>query len=119
LHTATFQNQSLGESGVGPIEALFNRGPFAVSGSGSVVNATLWKATEGYQVTQLPSMRMLVDLSDLDNSLTVNTTGQSGHAYNAHYIDLANLWRTIQYYPMLWSRDRVIPSSPQQLTLTP
>jgi len=119
LHTATFQNQSLGESGVGPIEALFNRGPFAVSGSGSVVNATLWDATQGYQVTQLPSMRMLVDLSNLDNSLTVFTTGQSGHAYNAHYIDLANLWRTIQYYPMLWSQERVLSSSPQHLTLTP
>jgi penicillin amidase len=119
LHTATFRNQSLGESGVGPIEALFNRGPFAVSGSASVVNATAWKANQGYELTSLPSMRMLVDLSDLDNSLTVHTTGESGHAYNPHYIDLANLWRTIQYYPMLFSRERVLSSSPQHLTLIP
>ncbi|MGA2112226.1 MAG: penicillin acylase family protein [Anaerolineales bacterium] len=119
FHTATFQNQSLGESGVGPIEALFNRGPYAVSGSAAVPNATAWEANQGYAVTSLPSMRMLVDLSNFDNSLTVNTTGQSGHAYNPHYDDLINLWRTIQYYPMLWSQNRVISSSPQHLTLTP
>jgi penicillin amidase len=27
LHTATFENQSLGQSGIGLIEAIFNRGP--------------------------------------------------------------------------------------------
>ena len=39
LHTATFRNQTLGESGIGLIEKLFNRGPFAVNGGEALVNA--------------------------------------------------------------------------------
>ena len=37
LHTANFENQSLGQSGIGPIEAIFNRGPVPVDGTGGAV----------------------------------------------------------------------------------
>src|SRR5660398_138485 len=42
VHTITFENQTLGQSGVSAVEWLFNRGPYPVSGSTSVVNATSW-----------------------------------------------------------------------------
>jgi penicillin amidase len=119
LHTVTFRNQSLGESGVAPIEALFNRGPFPTSGGDSIVNATGWDATESYQLDSLPSMRMIIDLSNLANSLTMHTTGQSGHAYHTHYIDLADPWRYLQYHPMLWERDQVEAASRGHLILVP
>ena len=48
LHTATFANQTLGKSGIAPIEALFNRGPFPTNGGEAIVNATGWNATLGY-----------------------------------------------------------------------
>ena len=119
LHTVTFRNQSLGESGIAPIEALFNRGPFPTNGGDSIVNATGWDATESYQLDSLPSMRMIVDLSSLANSLTIHTTGQSGHAYHPHYIDMADLWRNIQYHPMLWERSQVEAASDGTLRLVP
>jgi penicillin amidase len=119
LHTVTFRNQSLGESGIAPIEALFNRGPFPTNGGDSIVNATGWDATESYQLDSLPSMRMIVDLSNLANSLTINTTGQSGHAYHPHYFDMVDLWRNIQYHPMLWERSQVEASSNESLRLVP
>jgi penicillin amidase len=119
LHTATFRNATLGESGIGPIEALFNRGPFPTSGGDSIVNATGWNTLEPYEVDWLPSMRMIVDLSDLSNSLSIHTTGQSGHAYHPHYIDMADLWRTIQYHPMLWERAQVEANQEGLLKLTP
>jgi len=119
LHGSTFRNGTLGESGVPPIEALFNRGPFPTSGGGSIVNATGWDATEGYGVTNVPSMRMIADMSNLNNSLTVHTTGQSGHAYHKHYIDMAEMWANIQYYPMLWDQKDVIPHAEGHLVLTP
>jgi len=87
LHTATFRNQSLGESGVGPIESLLNRGPYAVNGGTSIVNATAWKVDKGFDVSSLPSMRIINDLSNWDNTLWIHTTGESGHAFNPHYID--------------------------------
>ena len=52
-------------------------------------------------VVWLSSMRTIFDLSDLTNSLTMHTTGQSDHAYHPHYIDMADPWRTIEYHPML------------------
>ena len=102
MHASTFRNGTLGESGVPPIEALFNRGPFPTSGGESIVNATGWSVKDGYETNWLPSMRMIVDLGNLNNSVTVHTTGQSGHAYHPHYIDMAPLWANIQYYSMLW-----------------
>ncbi|HKY53048.1 MAG TPA: penicillin acylase family protein, partial [Anaerolineales bacterium] len=119
LHTSMFRNGTLGQSGIPPIEALFNRGPFATGGGSSIVNATSWKATEGYQVTHVPSMRMIVDLSNLNNSLTVHTTGQSGHAYHPHYIDMAQTWTDVRYYPMLWDQNEVISATEGHLILSP
>ena len=119
LHTATFKNLTLGESGIAPIEALFNRGPFRTAGGEGIVNATSWTATEGYFVDSLPSMRMIVDLGDLRNSLTVHTTGESGHAWHPHYIDMADLWRNIQYYPMLWNEQAIVSNTEAHLVLMP
>ncbi|HEX9029731.1 MAG TPA: penicillin acylase family protein [Anaerolineales bacterium] len=119
LHTVTFRNQSLGESGVAPIEALFNRGPFRTSGGSSIVNATGWESSKSYEVRSLPSMRMIVDLSGLQNSVTMHTTGESGHAYHPNYIDMANFWRLIQYQPMLWDRSQIESSASAHLRLLP
>lgn len=119
LHTATFRNQTLGESGIGLIESIFNRGPFPTGGGESIVNATGWTVGVGFEVDWLPSMRMIVDLGDLRNSVTVHTTGQSGHAYHPHYIDLASLWANVQYYPMLWNEQAVVSSAQSHLRLMP
>lgn len=40
LHAITLTSDTLGSSGIAPIEALFNRGPYPVGGGPSVVNAT-------------------------------------------------------------------------------
>jgi penicillin amidase len=84
-----------------------------------MVNSTGWKLTNGYSVDWLPSMRMIVDLGNLNNSLTVHTTGESGHAYNPHYIDMADMWRNIQYYPMLWDEQAVTAAAKAHLVLQP
>ncbi len=119
MHASTFRNSTLGESGVFLIEDLFNRGPFPTSGGESVVNATGWSVIDGYETNWLPSMRQIVDLSNLNNSVTVHTTGQSGHAYNKHYDDMAPLWAGIQYYPMWWEQESVIKNSEGHLQLNP
>ena len=119
LHTITFENKSLGRSGVAPIEALFNRGPFATAGGSSIVNATSWDPVLGYAVNWVPSQRMIVDLADFDRTLAVHTTGQSGHAYHVNYIDMADAWRTIQYFPLPWTRAEVTALAAQRLLLEP
>jgi penicillin amidase len=119
LHTVTFRNQSLGESGVGIIERLFNRGPYPVAGSTSVVNACNWNAREPYEIVSSPSMRMIVDLTDLNSSLAANTTGQSGHAFNEHYTDMIDMWRAVEHHPMLWDRSDIEAAAVDTLVFVP
>lgn len=119
MHASTFRNGTLGESGVFLIEDLFNRGPFPTSGGEAIVNATGWSIKDGYETNWLPSMRMIVDLGNLDNSQTVHTTGQSGHAYHPHYADMSPMWANIEYYPMWWDLDSIMNDSEGHLILKP
>lgn len=119
LHTATFKNATLGESGIGFIEAIFNRGPFPTTGGESIVNATGWDIYESFEVNWLPSMRMIIDLSNLERSITVHTTGQSGHADHLHYDDMIPLWADLEYYPMYWLDESIKTNSEGELILNP
>jgi penicillin amidase len=107
LHTATFESGSLGQSGIGIVEALFNRGPVAVDGSIATVNNTAYSPNHPYGVGTVPSYRQIVDLGDFTRSVSMHTTGQSGHPYHRHYSDMIDSWRNIKYHPMLWERTDV------------
>jgi len=119
MHTLYVQNQSFGTSGIGPIEWLFNHGPVGVSGGSNIVNATGWDPSQGYEVDAVPSMRMIVDLSNLDASRWIQLTGESGHAFSAHYTDQFDLWRTGQTLPMRWDERNIRESTVDTLTLEP
>ncbi len=119
IHGATFRNQTLGKSGISLIEALFNRGPFPTGGGEELVNAAGYNFEEPFAVDWLPSEREIVDLSNLDNSLAIHTTGQSGHAFHPHYDDMAPLWATVQYAPMWWEQASIVKDAEGHLRLTP
>jgi penicillin amidase len=120
IHTATWVSNPLGASGIDLIENIVNRGPFATSGGSGIVNATNWSASaDHFGVRSLPSMRFIADLSDLSQSLTSNTTGQSGHPYSPHYDDMIDQWRAIEYHPMLWTREQVEAAAAETMTLKP
>ncbi len=118
-HTATFQNQSLGRSGIRPIEAIFNRGPVAADGTGGAVNNTAFRPSDPYTVRTVPSYRLIVDLGDLSRSVAMHTTGQSGHPFHRHYDDMIDPWRNIAYHPMLWLRADVEADAEGTLRLRP
>ena len=107
LHTLTLTNQSLGRSGVYLVEAIFNRGPYELGGGGGLVDATSWDATEGYEVTAMPSMRMVVDVGDFDASRWIELGGQSGHAYADNYVDQAEIFLDGETLPWAWSPEAV------------
>ena len=101
------------------VRALFNRGPWAVGGGGASVDATNWDATHGYDVTSAPSMRMVVDLGDLERSRWVNLTGASGHVASGHYRDQTPLWVKGQTLPWAFDRAAVRKASKDHLVLEP
>lgn len=107
LHTASFQNLTFGQSGIAPVEWLFNRtAPKRLGGGADTVNAVGFYLPEGYVVDWIPSMRMVIDLSDLAASTSMNT-GQSGHAFHHHYDDMLAPWADGEQRPMRWVRDQV------------
>ena len=118
LHTLLVENQTFGTSGITPIEALFNRGPIETSGGESIVNATGWTLPE-YTVDWVPSMRMVLDLSDLDRSTWVNLTGASGHAYHRNYVDQLDAWAEGRTYPFPFTATAVKATTTDTLILKP
>ena len=119
LHTLTLTNTSFGESGIGPVEWLFNRGPYELGGGSSIVNAIGWDAAIGYGVDWVPSMRMIVDFGDLDSSTWINLTGASGHAFHPHYADQAPLWQRGETRTWPFTMAAVRDSAADTLQLNP
>ncbi len=120
LHTATFVNNPLGASGISLLESLVNRGPYPVSGDSDSVNATGWSPASGnFDVRSLPSMRMIVDMANFENSLFITTTGESGHPSSAHYDDMIDSWVQVNARPMRWSRRAIEAAATDRLVLRP
>ena len=120
LHRLELTHQVLGGDDVPAyIRPLFNRGPYEMPGGSAIVDANGWTASEGYGVDHAPSMRMVVDLGNLDASIWVNQTGQSGHAFNAHYTDQTQAWIKNEPYPWPFTEKAVRDSTADELTLVP
>ncbi len=120
LHQINFRNVTLGKSGVPVIERLFNRGTYQVAGDGETINANRWKANQSsFEVTHIPSLRMIIDLGKFDNSQAIHSTGQSGHAFHRHYTDMIEPWRNIQYHSMLWDDEKISEKTESTLLLIP
>ncbi|UWE08044.1 penicillin acylase family protein [Actinacidiphila bryophytorum] len=119
LHKLDLKNQTLGTDGPGVVKWLLNRGPWQLSGGEAAVDATGWNAAGGYDVVWVPSMRMIVNLKDLDKSRWINLTGASGHAYNAHYTDQTDKWANNELLPWYFSDDRVDAEAKAKMALTP
>jgi penicillin amidase len=64
-------------------------------------------------------MRMIVDLADLDRSRWINLTGESGHAFDAHYWDQAKLWARGETIPMRATPETIRREARRTLILTP
>jgi penicillin amidase len=129
LHTATFSSQALGSS---PVGFIFNRGPFEVDGGTAAVNNTgtgsnfgkaydnpPGKLNQIFAERTVPSLRQIVDLSDLNASQFIHTTGQSGLPTSPHYDDFIDRWRSIQYLPMWFDQKDIKANAEGILTLTP
>jgi len=110
----------LGGASPAPVRWLVNRGPWAVGGGSSIVDAEAWDAASGdFTVTSAPSMRMVISLADFDASRWINQTGVSGHPASDHYVDQTDLWARGETLPWSFSSDAVDASAEHVLTLVP
>ena len=120
MHQLTPTNQTLGTGGPGFVKWLLNGDPTPLAGGSAVVDANGFdlEAT-GFAVDELPSMRMVVDLSDLDDSTWVNLTGASGHVDDPNYLDQLPLWQNQKTLRWPFSRRAVMAATKNVLVLEP
>ncbi len=96
-------------------------------GSGAAVEATDWDAAapaeepgdDPWEVTTAPSMRMVVDLGDLDASGWVTLGGVSGHPTSAHYDDQLEPWAAGELLAWPFGREAVEAAAEDVLVLEP
>ncbi len=121
LHSLTARHQVLGDDPVPSIvQSIFNQGPFPMPGGSSLVNANNWDAgTDSFSITSAPSMRMVVDLGNLDSSVWINQGGNSGHVFHRNYDDQMQPWIDGETYPWPHSAEAVKEVSESTLSLVP
>lgn len=131
LHQAKFISRIIGQQDFlpnnpainsGPYPA--NQGPFETSGSPTSINTTQYilaptTSSDFFTVVALPSYRLIIDLSDFNNSRAMHTTGQSGHPASDNYNDMIAPWRTVEYHDLRWGINQVRTDGTKRLDLQP
>jgi penicillin amidase len=100
------------------LRAQMSLGPLATPGSASTPRAQSYRASD-FTVTAGASVRMVMDAGAWDNSMVMNSPGQSGDPYSSHYRDLFPLWAEGRYVPLAFTREAVDRIAERVITLTP
>ena len=111
------------EHPIGQIAALrsfFNVGPFPVVGTREVINnmAFSYDNTGYYKTSSGPSTRRIIDFSDVENSISILPTGQSGNPFSDHYDDQAEMYVKGEFRKMMMNEEEV-KNQEEILTFSP
>ncbi len=93
-------------------------GPAPRGGSGDTVGNTAYHL-ENLRQTGGSSWRVVVDVGEWDDSLFINSPGQSGDPASPHYSDLFRLWARDKAVPLLYSRRKVEAAAERRIMLEP
>lgn len=85
------------------MRARLDVGPLPRGGDGTTVSATGGADNQ----TAGGSFKIVADTEYWDNSVGLNTPGQSGDPASPHYRDLFELWARGRYFPLAYSRAKV------------
>ena len=111
---------------VHPLSPLVDRGtrgrldvgPAPRGGSGDTVGNTAYHL-ENLRQTGGSSWRVVVDVGEWDDSLFINSPGQSGDPASPHYSDLFGPWARDEAVPLLYSREKVEAATESRIVLEP
>jgi len=104
LHTVSFEHPL---SAAKPLDVVLTIGPVRRPGDGYSPNNGAYSLLRPFALRSHPSERQIVDLADIDASLSIIPTGQSGQPYSPHWGDQTQLWANGGYKPMALSRERI------------
>lgn len=99
-------------------QARLNVGPLPKQGGSDTVNMSSYDP-RSFRQNGGASLRLVLDVGNWDNSRAVNAPGQSGDPASPHYRDLAPLWLRGDYFPLLYSRDKIEAALSRRIDLLP
>jgi penicillin amidase len=117
LHQARWE-PAIADLGDPQLAAQMSVGPLQTPGSASTPRAQSYRASD-FSVTAGASVRFVLDVGAWDNSVFINSPGQSADPYSAHYRDLFPKWAEGAYAPLAFSRDAVDRVAETVIGLTP
>jgi len=92
-------------------------GPAPRGGSGDTVGAASYAGD--FRQTGGATFRLVVDVGAWDESLAMNSPGQSGDPRSPHYADLFADWTADSAFPLLYSRHKIAHHTARTLRLRP
>ncbi|AXG71475.1 acyl-homoserine lactone acylase QuiP [Kordia sp. SMS9] len=107
---------------IGQVDMLrpyFNVGPYEIGGTSEVINNLGFHYDESgeYKVYFGPSTRRVVDFSDIENSMSILPTGQSGNPFSDHYDDQAEMYVQGKFRKMLMNTEEIKKTAKNTLIL--
>ncbi|WP_428224462.1 penicillin acylase family protein [Flavobacterium sp.] len=92
---------------------FFNVGMFEAPGSNEVINNVMYYFTDAdhYDISAGPSTRRIIDFSDIENSMSILPTGQSGNPMSKHYNDQAQMYIDGKFRKMKMNRKEIEAAS--------
>ena len=91
------------------LRKIFNVGPFSMDGGNEVINNQLFTLNETgiYKVKAGPSTRRVIDFSNIENSVSILPTGQSGNVFSKHYKDQAQKYVNGEFVKAMLNKDEI------------
>ena len=104
-----------------PLDKLFNVRTEAVEANEEAVNKLAFdlNGTGIYKVTSGPAMRILLDFENVEESVSVLPTGNSGNRFSKHYADQKELYVEGKYRPQLMNKEDILNDAKGTLKLKP
>ena len=101
---------------MGKVKALrsfFNVGPYEVAGANEVINNMIFTYSDNKinEVKAGPSTRRIIDFSDVENSVSILPSGQSGNPMSKHYNDQTQLFIQGKFRKMKMNKVEIIKTS--------
>ncbi|MEL7430252.1 MAG: penicillin acylase family protein, partial [Pseudomonadota bacterium] len=117
-HVAYNEHRPFGQ--VGALADFFNIEVPASGGPYTLLRGqTRFEKGQPYKSRHGAAFRAIYDLSDLDKSVFIQSTGQSGHFLSPHYANFSVRWANVEFLPMTTKRDEFLKGSVGTWTLEP
>jgi penicillin amidase len=101
------------------LEPLFVAAELPLGGDEQTVNNAGFEGNGPFDVYVAPSWRVVYDLSNLDDSMGVLPTGQSGNPASPHWNDQTDPWAAGKLRPLPFTRTAVEAAAAERLTIVP